>query len=224
MGADECEPVGADELACKPDSVPLRRAQRRRPSIWDTRRRMPHAAYPQARASSPRAPAQPHQPVGGCGLLALLRVGFTKPPRSPGMLVRSYRTVSPLPPFRRRAAVCFLWHCPASHLGLPLAITLLCEVRTFLDALPAARRGRPANSSAPINVLLGPKLPREWVGLHRLPVDQPAHLDRPTLHRYVEDVLSVDPVGVPTSGRPRLGGQMRLLVLVDRVVGDQIQR
>ncbi|GAB1815707.1 2OG-Fe(II) oxygenase [Mycobacterium sp. MUNTM1] len=30
-------------------------------------------------------------------------------------------------------AVCFLWHFPASHLGLPLAITLLCEVRTFLE-------------------------------------------------------------------------------------------
>ena len=30
-------------------------------------------------------------------------------------------------------AVCFLWHFPASRLGLPLAITLLCEVRTFLD-------------------------------------------------------------------------------------------
>ena len=33
-------------------------------------------------------------------------------------------------------AVCFLWHFPASHLGLPLAITLLCEVRTFLDSMP----------------------------------------------------------------------------------------
>src|SRR5690349_19264677 len=47
------------------------------------------------------------------------------------MLVRSYRTVSPLPP--HAVAVCFLWHCPASHLGLPLAITPLCEVRTFLE-------------------------------------------------------------------------------------------
>src|SRR5689334_15911009 len=31
-------------------------------------------------------------------LLALLRVGFTEPPRSPGVLVGSYPTVSPLPP------------------------------------------------------------------------------------------------------------------------------
>ena len=49
--------------------------------------------------------------------------------------MRSYRTVSPLPPLVRRpgVAVCSLWHFPASHLGLPLAITLLCEVRTFLE-------------------------------------------------------------------------------------------
>ena len=73
--------------------------------------------------------------------LALLRVGFAEPLRSPGMLVRSYRTVSPLPP--SPVAVYFLWHFPASHLGLPLAITLLCEVRTFLERYlrpPAAAR------------------------------------------------------------------------------------
>ncbi len=32
------------------------------------------------------------------------------------MLVRSYRTVSPLPAGRTQSAVCFLWHFPASHL------------------------------------------------------------------------------------------------------------
>ena len=47
-------------------------------------------------------------------------------------------------------AVCFLWHFPASRLGLLLAITLLCEVRTFLDS---RSRGRPANSSASNTVL-----------------------------------------------------------------------
>src|SRR5688572_9866389 len=36
-------------------------------------------------------------PLAGTALLALLRVGFTEPPRSPGMLVGSYPTVSPLP-------------------------------------------------------------------------------------------------------------------------------
>lgn len=70
-------------------------ALRRRPSIWAHRRRVPQAAYPQIRASSPRTPARPHR---SAAFLALLRVGFTKPSRSPVTLVRSYRTVSPLPP------------------------------------------------------------------------------------------------------------------------------
>ena len=61
------------------------------------------------------------------------------------MLVRSYRTVSPLPP---KVAVCFLWHFPASHLGLPLAITLLCEVRTFLES--------PCNDPRPPGQLVRP--------------------------------------------------------------------
>jgi hypothetical protein len=55
--------------------------------------------------------------------------------------VVSYTTVSPLPgprvrEFRtgeRGRAVCFLWHCPAGLPGLPLATTLPCGVRTFLD-------------------------------------------------------------------------------------------
>lgn len=35
-----------------------------------------------------------------------------------------------------RQAVCFLWHCPASCLGLPLTTALLCGVRTFLGPRP----------------------------------------------------------------------------------------
>ena len=77
--------------------------------------------------------------------------------------MRSYRTVSPLPPSPDKttaAAVCFLWHCPASHLGLPLAITLLCEVRTFLDS-SSMSRGRPANSSAWVTYAPG-RFFRDW--------------------------------------------------------------
>src|SRR6185436_9233284 len=48
-----------------------------------------------------------------------------------GEAVRSYRTVSPLP--ISRWAVCFLLHCPASHLDWPLTSTLPCEARTFLS-------------------------------------------------------------------------------------------
>jgi len=71
-------------------------------------------------------------------LLALLRVGFTEPPRSPGVLVGSYPTVSPLPARRPKPAdraVCFLWHYPAGRPGLPLATTLPCGARTFLGGL-----------------------------------------------------------------------------------------
>jgi hypothetical protein len=34
--------------------------------------------------------------------LVLLQMGFTEPGRSPGLLVSSYLTVSPLPPQRKR--------------------------------------------------------------------------------------------------------------------------
>ena len=43
--------------------------------------------------------------------LVLLRMGFTKLPRSPGELVSSYLTFSPLPGEINRA-VYFLWHFP----------------------------------------------------------------------------------------------------------------
>ncbi len=66
----------------------------------------------------------------------LLRVGFAEPPGSPRALVRSYRTVSPLPVRRPEAppsAVCSLWHFPAGRPDWPLASTLPCGVPTFLD-------------------------------------------------------------------------------------------
>src|SRR5207302_7431870 len=58
-------------------------------------------------------PGLPHRcvspgPIAPC--LALLRVGFAEPDRSPGPLVSSYLTVSPLPPRprgpRRRSVLC----------------------------------------------------------------------------------------------------------------------
>src|SRR5699024_9842342 len=86
-------------------------------------------------------------------VLTLLRVGFAEPSRSPGTLVVSYTTVSPLPHGRSvapvHAAVCFLWHFPANRSGLPLATTLPCGVRTFLETRrpAAARPTRPRCSS-----------------------------------------------------------------------------
>ena len=44
--------------------------------------------------------------------VTLLQVGFAEPRGLPRTLVRSYRTVSPLPPRLPAMAVCFLLHCP----------------------------------------------------------------------------------------------------------------
>jgi hypothetical protein len=92
--------------------------------------------------------------------LALLRVGFAEPPESPRALVRSCRTVSPLPvPVARPSAVCFLWHFPSGHPDWPLASTLPCGVPTFLDPVDAGPRppGR-------LTALILPQPPPERTG------------------------------------------------------------
>ena len=87
---------------------------------------------------------------------ALLRMGFTEPSGSPRMLVRSYRTVSPLPVRRENpspSAVCSLLHFPAGHPDWVLPSILPCGVRTFLGRITApgsgSVRGHPADSSPP---------------------------------------------------------------------------
>ncbi len=47
--------------------------------------------------------------------------------------VRSYRTISPLPP-ELPEAVCFLWHWPSARAAQVLPGTLPCGARTFLDS------------------------------------------------------------------------------------------
>jgi len=59
----------------------------------------------------------------------LLRVGLAVPPVSPR--ARCALT-APFHPCRLSPAVCFLWRCPASRLGWPLASTLPFGARTFL--------------------------------------------------------------------------------------------
>ncbi len=138
--------VVVDELACRPGSVPGRLATTRSATIH-LGRPLP-AASGGLPASSGGPPSNARADAAGGGiLLTLLRVGFTEPPRSPGTLVVSYTTLSPLPAPVRVPAVCFLWHCPAGHPGWVLPTTPPCGARTFLDA--RRRRGRPANSSAP---------------------------------------------------------------------------
>jgi len=83
----------------------------------------PHATYPGAWAGHPRTLLY----------LVLHRVGFAELPRSPGELVRSYRTVSPLPLGQiLPKAVCFLLHFPSRRHDSTLWSTLPCGVRTFL--------------------------------------------------------------------------------------------
>ncbi len=78
--------------------------------IWDVRCRTPLATYPEARTGSPQT----------LPYLVLHWTGFTKLLRSPGELVRSYRTVSPLPccfnkeTTRRSTLCCTFLHVAAT--------------------------------------------------------------------------------------------------------------
>jgi hypothetical protein len=125
-------PERADELACKPDSVPRRRVLARRrggdhPSghtvagcLKRPTRRLGRAALRRLRCRTP-----------SCDILGLASGGVclaTPVTRNAGALLPHRFTLT-----TAKVAVYFLWHFPASHLGLPLAITLLCEVRTFLE-------------------------------------------------------------------------------------------
>ena len=129
----------ANEPTCTPGSVTADRRRRRwRPSILARRRRRAHATYPQARASSPQAPAV--RSCSGRGLpshRSHLRCWWALTP--------PFHPYQPVP----RQAVYSLWHCPAGRPGWPLATALLCGARTFLDLpVPQEYRGRPVGSSA----------------------------------------------------------------------------
>src|SRR3989304_2117993 len=115
-GGGRAPPPGqrkAPEKACKPGPVSRPRLPEAGETVISLGRRLPgassgHTREPHAGHASPvrRANATP----GSLSYLALLRVGFTEPARSPAPLVSSYLTVSPLPRGSRRVAVCFLWH------------------------------------------------------------------------------------------------------------------
>src|SRR3984885_11217205 len=87
-----------------------------------------------------------------CGLLGLASGGgclATPVTRNAGALLPHRFTLT-----TARVAVCFLWHFPASRPGLPLAITLLCEVRTFLDSLLHEHEPRPPGQLVRANTVL----------------------------------------------------------------------
>src|SRR3984893_17741120 len=95
-----------------------------RPSISTRRSRRPLATYPGR-----------WERVTPCPLLVLLQVGFTEPLRSPGALVRSYRTVSPLPDsdFAAWSGGLLSVALSAGHPAWALPSTLPCGARTFLN-------------------------------------------------------------------------------------------
>ena len=84
----------------------------------------------------------------------LLRVGVAEPPGSPPTLVRSYRTVSPLPvpgrPGHRRSALCC--PVPTGHPVLALASTLPCGAPTFLDVVTSPTPRPPGRLTVPASV------------------------------------------------------------------------
>src|SRR4051794_12167492 len=128
---------GAEGLVCRPGSVPGRLAALRSATI--------HLGPPLPAASC-GPPAHSGGQPSDVRCSTLLRAGFAEPTRSPGPLVVSCTTVSPLPPrglrWSRQArptrtdevAVCSLWHCPAGCPGWELPTALPFGARTFLDA------------------------------------------------------------------------------------------
>ena len=89
------------------------------------------------RGGPPRA-APSRRTLRSSSCLALLPMGFAEPDRSPGLLVSSYLTVSPLPAGRTPQAVCFLWHFPWPRGRWALPTIAPYGARTFLP--PASSR------------------------------------------------------------------------------------
>ena len=129
-------------------SRPIRRVLFRVPVASDAATAI-HLGRPLLTGSS-ALPAHSTGPVSSVRCLGLLRVGFTEPPQSPGALVVSYTTVSPLP---AKQAVCFLWHCPAGHPGWLLATTLPCGARTFLGRISPDATAWPTHPSSIIDAV-----------------------------------------------------------------------
>ena len=112
--------------------VLFRRCRRWWSFLWAGRCRTARATYSRSNRRGPRRRGFPRDPG-----LVLLRVGFAVPPPSPE---GRCALTAPFHPYRplARPAVCFLLHCPSSHLDWPLASTLPYGARTFLDGNLAA--------------------------------------------------------------------------------------
>jgi len=80
------------QVACKPGSVVMPK-HHGCPFIYDVDCSTPPAAHPTVKRSETPVGFRRNHPA----CLALLPMGFTQPTQSPAPLVRSYRTISPLP-------------------------------------------------------------------------------------------------------------------------------
>src|SRR4051794_32573441 len=140
---------GAEGLVCRPGSVPGVLAVLRSATI--------HLGPPLPAASC-GPPAHSGGQPSDVRCSTLLRAGFAEPTRSPGSLVVSCTTVSPLP--ERAQAVCSLWHCPAGCPGWVLPTALPFGARTFLGVrlstsaavarpAPPRRHRRPRDGETP---------------------------------------------------------------------------
>ena len=105
------------------DALLFRKEKRSRPISRVLSRTIIHLRYASPRTSSdlPGSTCGPHaRPVRERSrllpYLVLLRAGFAVPPSVATGAVRSYRTISPLPPAPKGGlAVCFLLHFPWAH-------------------------------------------------------------------------------------------------------------
>src|SRR5437764_186096 len=89
-------------------------------------------------------PTREHRAGHPAPCLALLRVGFAEPGRSPGPLVSSYLTVSPLPPENRRRSVLCGTFRGSPRLGVTQHPALWSPDFPRGASAKGASRGRPA--------------------------------------------------------------------------------
>src|SRR5206468_2362914 len=97
-------------------------------------------------------PDRPVRPVAGplLSVWSCSRWGLPSRRVAPP-LVRSYRTISPLPPQTSRGGGIFLLHFPEPCGRSPLATTLSCGARTFLPLALRQASGHPAHCEMPLH-------------------------------------------------------------------------
>ena len=138
--ADHLKARRKRQTACKPGSVPARDGEGW-PFIWDARCRTPRATDPDGGAET-----RPARAEGLPSLLGLAPGGVCHAAAVAGGAVRSYRTISPLPPSaRRRDGVGGLLSVALSLGSPPPGVTRhRVSVEPGLSSPACAKSGHPA--------------------------------------------------------------------------------